>query len=53
MVKRLQIITLIFGFAGSVMGLYMLFYLQPGRDGDGGAITVRAPCLDSIGEPTC
>jgi hypothetical protein len=55
MVKFLQVVTLLFGGAGTVMGFYMLFFLQPGRDvgDDGSGFTITRPCLDSHGEPTC
>ena len=55
MVKLLQIVTLLCGIVGSVMGISLL-YIQAGRDtGDSSAttLTVAKPCLDANGEPTC
>jgi hypothetical protein len=53
--KLLQIIVILCGLAGSVMGLDLL-RLQPGRTAGGdtsGSIEVTRPCLDENGEPTC
>jgi hypothetical protein len=56
MVKLLQIITLLCGIVGSLMGVSLL-YIQAGRDAGGDSssntLTIARPCLDAAGEPTC
>ena len=52
--KCLQMITLLCSLAGIVMGLDIMFRLQPGRDaGESTAntFTVHTPSFDANGEP--
>lgn len=52
--KLLQLITLLCGLAGSVLGIGLL-HVQTGRDGEdtSNTLQVKAPCVDGNGEPTC
>ena len=46
MVKLLQVVVLISGLVGCIMGGALLFSMPEGRGG-------AAPCMDANGEPTC